>query len=103
MMPDEVRRLPKEQAVLLIRGAKPLLLQKITPEEHPSFKDLKYCKAIEHIPAWKTKPVKETKTPVYQMNFNIDEDIEDDGLEPTINLNNGIDCSTLKEITTQEI
>ncbi len=37
MMPDEIRRLPKEQAILIIRGAKPLLLYKITPEEHPFF------------------------------------------------------------------
>ena len=48
MMPDEVRRLQKDKAILLIRGAKPLLLSKISPEEHPSFKNLKYCKSIEY-------------------------------------------------------
>ena len=53
MMPDEVRRLPKNQAILLIRGSKPLKLSKITPEEHPFFHKLKPCKAIDHIPAWR--------------------------------------------------
>lgn len=61
MMPDEVRRLAKDKAILLIRGAKPLLLNKITPEEHPSFKLLKYCKAAEHIPEWGKEPVKKAK------------------------------------------
>ena len=31
MLPDEIRRLPKDKAILLVRGAKPLLLNKITP------------------------------------------------------------------------
>lgn len=53
MMPDEVRRLVKDQGILLIRGSKPLKLSKITPEEHPSFEKLKPCKAIDHIPQWK--------------------------------------------------
>ena len=55
MMPDEVRRLPKDQAILLIRGSKPLRLSKITPEEHPFFDALKPCKAIDHIPVWRQK------------------------------------------------
>ena len=57
MMPDEVRRLQKDKAILLVRGAKPLLLNKITPEEHPSFKNLKYCKSTEYVPLWRQKPV----------------------------------------------
>lgn len=56
MMPDEVRRLQKDKAILLVRGAKPLLLSKITPEEHPSFKKLKYCKSTEYVPLWRKKP-----------------------------------------------
>ena len=42
MMPDEIRRLPKDKAILLVRGAKPLMLYKIVPEEHPDFKKLRF-------------------------------------------------------------
>ena len=63
MMPDEVRRLAKDQGILLIRGSKPLKLSKITPEEHPSFAKLKPCKAIDHIPDWKKR---EKSAPVAQ-------------------------------------
>ena len=59
MMPDEVRRLPRDKAILLVRGSKPLLLNKIRPEEHPDFQKLRYCKAADHIPVWRTQ---ETKT-----------------------------------------
>ena len=55
MMPDEVRRLPKDRAILLIRGSKPLNLCKITPEEHPFFDRLKPCKAGDHEPLWQKK------------------------------------------------
>ena len=63
MMPDEVRRLAKDQGILLIRGSRPLKLSKITPEEHPFFAKLKPCKAIDHIPEWKKR---EKSAPVAQ-------------------------------------
>lgn len=62
MMPDEVRRLPKDQAILLIRGSKPLKLCKITPEEHPFFDKLKPCKAIDYEPLWKKKEKEKPKS-----------------------------------------
>lgn len=51
--PDEVRRLPKDQAILIIRGEKPLKVQKIVPEEHPDYIKLTPCKATDHIPLWR--------------------------------------------------
>ncbi len=66
MMPDEVRRLPKDKAILLIRGSKPLMLSKITPEEHPSFAELKPCKAADHIPVWKKRESEQPSAPVAQ-------------------------------------
>lgn len=62
MMPDEVRRLPKDQAILLIRGSKPLKLYKITPEEHPFFDKLKPCKAIDYEPLWQKEEKKKPKS-----------------------------------------
>lgn len=122
MMPDEVRRFPKEKAILLIRGAKPLMLNKITPEEHPSFKSLKPCKAIEHIPLWKTKekeaesikPKQQRKKktpPDYSMQISmIDEsqeyipDDEELDIKPVIDLTGGMDCNgEKKEISPENI
>ena len=88
MMPDEVRRLPKDQAILLIRGSKPLKLSKITPEEHPFFHKLKPCKAIDYEPLWqkqeKQKPKRATgaqsrSVPNYQVKIPIEP--EDDTTE----------------------
>lgn len=56
MLPDEVRRLPFEESIVLIRGQKPLKLKKITPEEHPAFIKLSYTKITEYTPQWNDKP-----------------------------------------------
>ena len=105
MLPDEIRRLPKEKAILLVRGAKPLLLNKITPEEHPSFKLLKYCKAAEHIPAWKLKKpekVKNKKVPQYKMQFEMPLDTDEDEKE-SFDLSDGIDCRKLQTVKERDI
>lgn len=125
MMSDEIRRLPRDRAILLIRGAKPLMLNKITPEEHPSFKKLKYCKAVDHIPLWKTKEPEKSKQsatvaqgdkkerPVYEMTFDTkqpdrlsDEYVPDDAdTEPEFkfSMENSIDCRTLTEISPKDV
>ena len=91
MMPDEVRRLPKDEAILLIRGSKPLKLNKITPEEHPSFEKLKPCKAIDHKPLWqkqqKSAPVAQStvqfKLPINDMSEESEEiRLDDEDLAP---------------------
>lgn len=58
MMPDEVRRLPKNQAILIIRGEMPLKLFKIIPDEHQDFKLLKYVKATDYVPEWRIREEK---------------------------------------------
>ena len=105
MLPDEIRRLPKDKAILLVRGAKSLLLNKITPEEHPSFKLLKYCKAAEHIPAWKLKKpekVKNKKVPQYKMQFEMPLDTDEEGKE-SFDLSDGIDCRKLQTVKERDI
>ena len=86
------------------RGVKPLMLNKITPEEHPSFRLLKYCKAAEHIPEWRKKQNKKTDgrhAQEYVLHFDDTSDgSEDDG---EFELSGGIDCSTLKEIQGKDI
>jgi type IV secretion system protein VirD4 len=60
MMPDEVRRLPKEESILLVRSEKPLKLKKIIPEEHPSFSKLTSVRVNDYLPEWRKN---ETKNP----------------------------------------
>ena len=133
MMPDEVRRMQKDKAILLVRGAKPLLLSKITPEEHPSFKKLKYCKSTEYVPAWRKKTVvkqsgedvtdesengtkkakkgKKEKMPEYQVQIPIADkvseeyipDEEETNLKPTIDISTQVVCRTLGEVETKEV
>lgn len=125
MMPDEIRRLPKDKAILLVRGAKPLLLNKIIPEEHPSFKNLKYCKAVDYVPKWRNdekkkeesasvaQSNKQVEMPIYQVKFDtgpedqVSEEYipttEDLELNPQFDLSNGIDCRTLTEVSPKEI
>ena len=53
MLPDEIRRLPFDEGIVLVRGQKPLKLKKITPEEHPAFDELRYSKITDYIPEWR--------------------------------------------------
>jgi len=55
MLPDEVLRLPNSQSIVLLRGQKPLLLQKIIPNELPYFSRLKETKVVEYAPEWRRK------------------------------------------------
>ncbi len=125
MMPDEIRRLPKDKAILLVRGAKPLLLSKITPEEHPYFNKLRYCKAIDYIPMWRQKekekpadaPVAQSSVspdPTYPVPLRMDEPNdrlseeytpEPDELElnPPFDLSCGFDCRTTQEVKPTDI
>lgn len=121
MMPDEVRRLPRDKAILLIRGSKPLILNKIMPEEMPDFGKLQYCKAIEHIPKWREKeeklcaPVAQSSlfAPDYQVRLPLDTEEEESeeyipdeeelDLNPPIDLSGGIDCKTLTEVFPEDI
>lgn len=124
MMPDEVRRLDKNKAILLIRGSKPLLLDKITPEEHPAFENLKYCKAIDYEPEWKRKETekqnapsaqskdKRKKKPDYQVKIPMEEqkiEIDDEYVSenkkeiPAFDFSAGFDCREYREVTPEDI
>ncbi len=123
MMPDEVRRLPRDKAILFVGGGKPLLLNKIRPEEHPDFQKLRFCKAADHIPAWraheaeKTKPEpcaldaqspvtppvpagKSTAAPGREEYRPDDEDLD---LHPPFDFSHGIDCKTLTEVSPKDL
>ena len=116
MLPDEIRRLPKDQLILIMRGEQPLKLQKITPEEMPEFKKMVSCKATGHIPKWRQKESEQQSAPVSQSDSKVpscsnmiatDEYMPDetelDLNSPTIPLGEGIDCKTIQEVSPDEI
>lgn len=55
LTPDEVLRLPIDEALIIVRGMKPLKVNKYDYSMHPEFGKLKSCKASAYIPAWRQK------------------------------------------------
>ena len=53
MYPDELLRLDNTREIVLLRGQNPLQLYKIIPEELQGFADLKPCRVVDYIPAWR--------------------------------------------------
>ena len=53
MTPDEVLRLPNEQALVMIRGNKPLKVKKLDYTRYPQAKELVKSNAADHVPLWR--------------------------------------------------
>lgn len=53
LTPDEVLRLPIDEALVIIRGKKTLKVDKMDYSKHPEYPLLRSCKASAHIPEWK--------------------------------------------------
>ena len=53
LTPDEVLRLPLDQALIIIRGKKVLQVDKMDYSKHPEAKYLRSCKASAHVPEWR--------------------------------------------------
>ncbi len=65
LTPDEVLRLPIDEALIIVRGMKPLKVNKYDYSMHPEYSKLKSCKASAYIPAWRQEekePRKKKKT-----------------------------------------
>ena len=56
MTPDEVLRLPLDEALIILRGQKILKVGKYDYTLHPESKKLQTLKASEHIPEWRNQP-----------------------------------------------
>lgn len=56
MTPDEVLRLPLDQALIILRGQKVLKVGKYDYTLHPESKKLTPCRASDHVPEWRKKP-----------------------------------------------
>lgn len=55
MTPDEVLRLPLDQALIILRGQKILKVEKFDYTLHPESKKLVSCRATDHVPEWRRK------------------------------------------------
>lgn len=53
LTPDEVLRLPVDEALVILRGHKVLKVHKMDYSLHPAYKQLRECKASAHIPEWR--------------------------------------------------
>lgn len=53
LTPDEVLRLPIDEALVIIRGKKTLKVHKMDYSKHPEYPLLRSCKASAHIPEWR--------------------------------------------------
>jgi type IV secretion system protein VirD4 len=61
MMPDEILRTDNAKALILLRGQKPLILGKITPEEFPVYEKLKRLRITDYIPKWREETPSQEK------------------------------------------
>lgn len=59
MTPDEVLRLPLDQALIILRGQKVLKVGKYDYTLHPEIKKLSLCRASDHVPQWRKLPASE--------------------------------------------
>lgn len=54
MTPDEVLRLPIDEALIIVRGKKALRVDKYDYSKHPEYRKLRSCKASAYTPEWRT-------------------------------------------------
>lgn len=59
MTPDEVLRLPLDEALIILRGQKVLKVGKYDYTLHPESRKLRPCRASDHIPEWQKLPKSE--------------------------------------------
>ena len=63
MMPDEIMRMDNRKCIVLLRGQKPLMLDKVVPEEFPANAMLRYTRITDYSPEWrKAADVPHTET-----------------------------------------
>ena len=61
MTPDEVLRMPLEEALIILRGQKVFRVRKFDYTKHPDSKKLKKRKIVKYIPAWRLDGEQEKK------------------------------------------
>ena len=62
LTPDEVLRLPIDEALIIIRGKKILKVDKLDYSKHPYYPKLRSCKASAYIPEWRRLEMEKKNT-----------------------------------------
>lgn len=82
--PDEIIRIPSTELMVIIRGNKPLLLQKMIYTEHPLAKKLQDNSVLTYIPDWnnnievpKTIEIEEKKVATKENKIKKEQEFED--------------------------
>jgi type IV secretory pathway TraG/TraD family ATPase VirD4 len=73
LTPDEVLRLPREDALVIFRGQKVLKVKKFDYTKHPESKKMRDCNARDYIPNWRMEQENPRTVERYP-----DEDINDE-------------------------
>lgn len=63
LTPDEVLRLPIDEALVIIRGKKILKVDKLDYSKHPDYSLLRSCKASAYIPEWRRMEMEAAAVP----------------------------------------
>ena len=61
LTPDEVLRLPRDDALIIFRGQKVLKVKKFDYTKHPESKKMRECSARNHIPNWRMEEMGSVK------------------------------------------
>ena len=61
LTPDEILRLDHRNAIVILRGQKPLMVEKMDYTKHPLSKEIKPVPITEYIPEWAEQENKETE------------------------------------------
>ncbi|ERM90831.1 hypothetical protein O163_13750 [Caldanaerobacter subterraneus subsp. yonseiensis KB-1] len=61
LTPDEILRLDHRNAIVILRGQKPLLVEKMDYTKHPLSKEIKPVPITEYVPEWAEQENKESK------------------------------------------
>jgi len=86
LTPDEILRLEHRNAIVILRGQKPLLVEKMDYTRHPLAKEIKPTPITEYIPEWtkqedkkaETRPAEKlTKEPIEAVKDNSIEEIKE--------------------------
>ncbi|MBT1280246.1 type IV secretory system conjugative DNA transfer family protein [Thermoanaerobacter sp. CM-CNRG TB177] len=86
LTPDEILRLEHRNAIVILRGQKPLMVEKMDYTKHPLSKEIKPVPITEYIPEWaeqedkkaETRPAEKlTKEPIEAVKDNSTEEIKE--------------------------
>lgn len=86
LTPDEILRLDHRNAIVILRGQKPLLVEKMDYTKHPLSKEIKPVPITEYIPEWAEQENKEPEIkPVDELKNELKKEHENESINKPIN------------------